>query len=347
MKRSPFCLLAFLCALPLGMAQAQTTATNDADRTAVRQAALDYVEGIYNVEPARIERSVHPKLAKIGFYRAPADAAYRPGATMAFERLVEIAKTYNKEGKLPKDAPKEIVIYDVLDQTASVKLTAQWGIDYMHLAKFDGKWMIINVLWQSPPGRPGAQQPMPSASAMPRLTAQDRELAIKQLEASRARFVKAVAGLSEAQLKFKAAPDRWSVAEVAEHITLTEDFLFGIVTNRVLKSPATPDKERKLADNEVLTSMTDRSVKAQAPEPAKPTGKFPTLAATMQDFDKQRARTIDFVKTTPLDLRSHFAPFGPSREIDGVQWFLVISGHADRHVAQINEVKADPHFPKQ
>ena len=121
----------------------------DADREAVRQAVLDYVEGIYNVEPARIERSVHPNLAKLGFYRPPAETAYRPGSKMAFQQLVEIARTYNKEGKLRKDAPKEIAIFDVLEQTATVKLTAEWGIDYMHLAKFDGKWMIVNVLWQS------------------------------------------------------------------------------------------------------------------------------------------------------------------------------------------------------
>jgi putative lumazine-binding protein len=155
MKRSFFLALAALSLLPFCSAQAQT----DADREAVRQAALDYVEGIYNVDPSRIERSVHPKLAKLGFYRPPADDAYRPGVTMTFERLVEIAKNYNKEGKLPKDAPKEVTILDVLDQTASVKLVAEWGVDYMHLAKFDGKWMIVNVLWQSPPKKSVAQKP--------------------------------------------------------------------------------------------------------------------------------------------------------------------------------------------
>jgi hypothetical protein len=136
-----------LFALPFCSAQAQT----DADREAVRQAALDYVEGIYNVDPSRIERSVHPKLAKLGFYRGPKDEAYRAPSAMTFERLIEVAKNYNKEGKLPKDAPKEVTVLDVLDQTATVKLVAEWGIDYMHLAKFDGKWMIVNVLWQSPP----------------------------------------------------------------------------------------------------------------------------------------------------------------------------------------------------
>jgi hypothetical protein len=143
-----------LFVLPFCSAQAQT----DADREAVRQAALDYVEGVYNVDPSRIERSVHPKLAKVGFYRPPADDAYRPGSAMTFERLVEVAKNYNKEGKLPKDAPKEVTILDVLDQTASVKLVAEWGVDYMHLAKFDGKWMIVNVLWQSPPKKSAAQK---------------------------------------------------------------------------------------------------------------------------------------------------------------------------------------------
>lgn len=136
----------FLFALPAAAQQGL-----DADREAVRQAVLDYVEGIYNVQPKRIERSVSPNLAKLGFYRPPTETAYRPGRSMAFQQLVEIAKTYNKEGKLRKDAPKDIQIYDVLDQTATVKLTAEWGIDYMHLAKMDGKWMIINVLWQSHP----------------------------------------------------------------------------------------------------------------------------------------------------------------------------------------------------
>ena len=136
-------------------ARAQTAA----DREAVRQAVLDYVEAIYHVEPARIERSVHPKLAKLGFYRPPADEAYRAGSAMSFERLLEVAKSYNKEGKLPKDAPKEITLLDVLDQTASAKLVAEWGIDYLHLAKFDGKWLIVNVLWQSPPKKAVAQKP--------------------------------------------------------------------------------------------------------------------------------------------------------------------------------------------
>ncbi len=188
-----------------------------------------------------------------------------------------------------------------------------------------------------------AQAPQTSS----RMTEKDRELAISQLKASREKFVSAVAGLSETQLKFKSAPDRWSVADVAEHITLSEEFIFNILNDKVLKAPATPDKERKITDDQVLAMVTDRSNKAQAPEPLKPANKWQNITETMQEFEKRRAHTIDFVKTTNIDLRSHFSPFGPRGEIDALQWVLFISAHVDRHVAQINEVKSDPNFPKK
>ena len=125
----------------------------DAEREAVKQAVLDYVEGIYTVDASRIERSVHPELAKRGFFVKKGEAAYSSDV-MTFQQLVDVAKTFNKSGRVPKDAPKEVVIFDISDQTASAKLTAVWGIDYIHLAKYDGKWKFVNVLWQTLP-KPG------------------------------------------------------------------------------------------------------------------------------------------------------------------------------------------------
>ena len=101
-----------------------------ADREAVRQAVLDYVEGIYGVDPSRVERSVHPKLAKIGFYRGPNDQEFRSGSNMTFEQLIDVAKNWNKAGKLRKDAPKEVTIYDVL--ATHRRDGGRWGIDFMH-----------------------------------------------------------------------------------------------------------------------------------------------------------------------------------------------------------------------
>ncbi|MCA1565117.1 MAG: nuclear transport factor 2 family protein [Acidobacteria bacterium] len=143
-----FLVIAVLALLPASIAAQQQGA--DAEREAVKQAVLDYVEGIYTVDASRIERSVHPELAKRGFFVKRGETAYSSDV-MTFQQLVELAKTYNKNGRVPKDAPKEVVIFDVSDQTASAKLTAVWGIDYIHLAKYDGKWKFVNVLWQTPP----------------------------------------------------------------------------------------------------------------------------------------------------------------------------------------------------
>ena len=118
------------------------------DHEGVRAAILDYVEGIYQVQPERIERSVHPSLRKHGFYVNDGKYVEVP---MTYEQLVKLAGTYNRKGKIPKDAPKEVTVLDVMDKTASAKLVADWGMDYFHLAKYDGKWMITNVIWQSLP----------------------------------------------------------------------------------------------------------------------------------------------------------------------------------------------------
>ncbi len=125
-------------------------AQSNGEQEAVKQAILDYVEGVYEVSPTRIERSIHPEMAKRGFFIKKGETVYTPH-TMTFPQLVELSKNYNKDGHVPKDAPKDVVVYDISGQTASAKLTAVWGIDYMHLAKYDGKWKIINVLWQTPP----------------------------------------------------------------------------------------------------------------------------------------------------------------------------------------------------
>ncbi|MCB9845083.1 MAG: nuclear transport factor 2 family protein [Phycisphaeraceae bacterium] len=132
-------------------AASKPAAQPDDDASAVRQAVLDYVEGIYEGDPSRIERSVRPDLTKLGFQRPGPGAAYGPIGAMTFDQLVNLAATFHASGHIPEDATFDIVVFDVTDQTASVKLTAFWGMDYMHLAKFDGRWQIINVLWQTPP----------------------------------------------------------------------------------------------------------------------------------------------------------------------------------------------------
>lgn len=157
MKKLFLFTAAILFTVPFLLAHARSVNQREAEKEAVQQAVLDYVEGVYNVDPTRIERSVHPELTKLGFYRPANKTTYAAGR-MSYAKLIEVAKTWNKDGKLPATAPKEITIFDVQDQTASAKLVAEWGSDYFHLAKYDGKWKIINVLWQSPPPKVDGRQ---------------------------------------------------------------------------------------------------------------------------------------------------------------------------------------------
>jgi hypothetical protein len=173
----------------------------------------------------------------------------------------------------------------------------------------------------------------------------DRDRGVKYLEQTRDGVIAATKDLSEAQWKFKAAPDKWSVAETLEHIALAEDYMFGYITNMVMKAPAgAPDRDVAKMDAMVLKMVPDRSNKRQAPPELVPTGRW-SPAETLAHFLKSRQRTIEFMQTTP-DLRQHVSdsPLGP---LDGYEWLLFISAHSERHTKQILEVEAAADFPKK
>jgi hypothetical protein len=195
-----------------------------------------------------------------------------------------------------------------------------------------------------------AQQNQTSApsQASTSLTAQERAAAITQFETTRDNFLKSIAGLSEKQWAFKPAPDRWSVAEVAEHITISELTLGGLVQQKIMQSPAAPEKRDQVKgkDEMILQRVPDRSHKAQAPEFLKPTGRWPNEADLVKAFEQARAANIDYIRNTNDDLRDHFFDHPVFGTLDGYQWLLLITAHSARHTEQIEEVKADPNFPK-
>lgn len=126
-------------------------AQDGSDEQGVTAAVMDYVDAIYNVQPELIDRSVSPDLVKRGYWRENADSDYRE-FPMDFDQLRGLSERWNADSHLDAStAIKEVVVFDILDKTASAKLVADWGIDYMQLAKVDGRWMIKNILWQSHP----------------------------------------------------------------------------------------------------------------------------------------------------------------------------------------------------
>ena len=179
------------------------------------------------------------------------------------------------------------------------------------------------------------------------LTKAERERLVNHLQKTRQFLLDEVAGLSEAQANFKPAEDRWSIAECAEHITLSEDFLRGAV-GQAMQAPAAPERKEELKgkEDQVLQFVTDRSQKFQAPEPLRPTGRWDSLEAIIEVFKASRKKTLDYAHSTPEDLRSHIVDF-PTGDMDAYQFLLFLSGHTERHTLQIQEVKAHSDFPTE
>lgn len=176
------------------------------------------------------------------------------------------------------------------------------------------------------------------------LSPEDKEKGLKHLDQTRQGLIDATKGLSAAQWTFKPAPDRWSVAEVMEHIALAEDFLYENGVEKALKAPVgAPDRDYKKIDAAILAMVPDRTVHRQAPGPLVPAGKW-TGPDALDHFLKSRSRSIEFLEKTP-GLRGGVtdSPLGPT---DTYEWLIFISAHSERHTKQILEVKADPNFPK-
>jgi hypothetical protein len=175
------------------------------------------------------------------------------------------------------------------------------------------------------------------------LTPTDREQALTYLAETRKGVLEATKGLTEAQWKFKPAPDRWSAAEVVEHLVLIEDLVQGILA-KIGQAPAgSPDLDPKQVDAMILARVPDRTEKAQAPPPALPSGRW-TSAGTLERFLKSRGQTTEILRSAS-ELRGHVIAhpvFGP---LDGYEWILATAAHSARHTKQILEVKADPQFP--
>ncbi|MBC7798538.1 MAG: DinB family protein [Pyrinomonadaceae bacterium] len=181
------------------------------------------------------------------------------------------------------------------------------------------------------------------------LTAKEREQAVQYLKETKQKFLNSINGLTAEQWNFKPAPERWSIAEVAEHIGIAEQTILGMVQTKIVKSPGSPEMraEAKGKDEIILKIIPNRAAgKAQAPEILKPVGKWKTQESLIKDFNVNRTNTVTYVSNTKDALRDHFAPHPVFKTLDAYQWLLFLAAHSERHTAQIIEVKNDPNFPK-
>jgi hypothetical protein len=175
-----------------------------------------------------------------------------------------------------------------------------------------------------------------------------RDFAMSYMHATRKMFLDATANLTPAQWNFKAGPDRWSIAECAEHIAVSEEYIWGVAMKLVAGPPADPAMiEKTKGKDEMLVKMVpDRSTKFQAPEPIRPKKMLTDPMEYVNKFKTLRDEHIHYIDTTQDSLRDKVAPHPAAGPLDAYQWILLMTGHTERHVMQILEVKADPNYPK-
>ena len=180
------------------------------------------------------------------------------------------------------------------------------------------------------------------------LTEKERKFAADFLTDTRNTLVDITKNLTEEQLKYKAAPDRWSVEDCVKHIAAAENGLWRMADS-IINTPANPEKrsEIKSTDEQIISMITDRSFKAQAPESLKPQNTpFKTYKDAIASFTADRDKLIQYINSTDNDLRGHVVNF-PVGVFDTYQMVLFIGAHSKRHTLQAQEVMADAGFPKK
>ncbi len=181
----------------------------------------------------------------------------------------------------------------------------------------------------------------------PQLTEMEKTKMKNILNSSLMKFNGTVSYLSETHLNFRPAPEKWTIAECIEHISLAE-LEFPNILEREMQKPANPSSRSKICieDDEIQPKMTSRKWKAKSPEKFKPSNKFSNPKEVITAVQIQRSRTIIYIETTKDDLRNHYWKHPLIGEIDLYQTLLLMSAHLERHIAQIENIKSSDGFPK-
>ncbi len=178
------------------------------------------------------------------------------------------------------------------------------------------------------------------------MEAKERDVVIEHLAHSRERLVLAVDGLSAAQRNFRPAENRWSISDCIEHLTLVENRVLGGIQTALQSAPDPSQRAETLGkDQVILEKVPARERRVTGPPDVMPNGRWQDFDELLRQFEATRERSVRFSAVTQADLRSHFFPHPILGLFDCYQWLLFLGAHCERHVRQMEEVKADPAFP--
>jgi uncharacterized damage-inducible protein DinB len=164
---------------------------------------------------------------------------------------------------------------------------------------------------------------------------------LTELRQSRAALLSALEGVSEEQANWKQA-GQWSILECVEHVAITERGMLRLVTE---SSSPIETSDRAPREEAIRDLAANRLNKREAPENARPTGRYATLQLAAQRFGEARARTMGHVEQCQDDLRLRVVKHPAAGVITARECLLVIIGHAVRHAQQIREIRRQPDYP--
>ncbi|MBM4185688.1 MAG: DinB family protein [Gemmatimonadetes bacterium] len=175
----------------------------------------------------------------------------------------------------------------------------------------------------------------------------DRDRLVALLRESATRFVDSFRATSDGQFHFKSGPERWSIAEVAEHVIISETGSAKLMRGRLVREAPTPELLAATADGDarVDARLTPRDNAFAAPDFVLPTGRWNTPREMVEVFEESRNGTIDYLLATGLDLTKFVAPHPALGPLNGHQWAYFLVRHAERHTDQIEAVKRHPSYP--
>lgn len=176
------------------------------------------------------------------------------------------------------------------------------------------------------------------------MTESERAVVMAELAAGAGALLPLVTDLSPAQAAFRQTAESWSILEVLEHVAVAERGMLWLIRHGTREAGRQASEPAQ--DPRWLASAKNRARKFQAPDPARPSGRFSTLEQARQYFEESRRRTLEFVGQCPDDLRALFTVHPVAGPIDCHQCLLLLAAHPSRHAQQIREIRAHPEFPK-
>jgi hypothetical protein len=171
---------------------------------------------------------------------------------------------------------------------------------------------------------------------------EEREMAVAMLRTSGGAFLDLAERTGDPQWRLTPQRGGWSLAEVAEHVTLVEIGVAKLVQRKLFAEPAPIEllAETRGKDERIEVYQADRTNRRTAPEFVTPRGKWPSRVELIADFRDGRAAVIAGIEAAPSDLRAYAAVHPILGPLDAYQWALFLARHLERHLIQMEEILA-------